>query len=421
MSGVVTSAEMNVGDVLEPGKPVVEITKHRGFFFETYVNHKAIADISLGMKVKIKVEAFDFQKFGTLDGAIEFIAPDSTPIEGHPGVYYLVRVSVDGESLGRGELTGPIKLGMEGRAEIVTGDEDGFGLGIQENPAKRESGIVHHRLPLRSTCQFGTIADRPAAHGGEPLMAKPQKPINHYTVYLAVRLVVCILQALSLAKSQAFARFLAWIAYRIDRRHRKVGQENLRNAFPAASNAAIDRHVRCVYEHFCTVFVEMVQIPRRLHVSNWRRRMELIHGGRVVGGLTKGRAMLIVTGHFGNWEMAGYALGMFGFRTYAVARRIDNPHLDKFLARFRSGTGQTILDKNTDYDRIQQVLREGGAIAMLCDQDAGQRGMFVDFFGRPASTFKSIALLSTNTTRPWWWSACQRWASRCVIKWFPKK
>ena len=75
------------------------------------------------MKAKIKVEAFDFQKFGTLEGTIEFIAPDSMPIEGHPGAYYLVRVSVDGESLGRGELTGPIKLGMEGQAEIVTGDE----------------------------------------------------------------------------------------------------------------------------------------------------------------------------------------------------------------------------------------------------------------------------------------------------------
>ena len=54
MSGVVTSAEMNVGDVLEPGKPVVEIAERRGFFFETYVNSEAIADISLGMKVKIE-------------------------------------------------------------------------------------------------------------------------------------------------------------------------------------------------------------------------------------------------------------------------------------------------------------------------------------------------------------------------------
>ena len=225
-------------------------------------------------------------------------------------------------------------------------------------------------------------------------MAKPRSHVNDYAVYLAVRLVVCVLQALSLSKAQAFARFLAWVAYRMDRRHREVARENLRLAYPGASDAAIERHVRAVYRHFCTVLVEMVQIPRRLHVSNWRQYLELVHGGRVVGGLTNGRAMLMVTGHFGNWEMAGYALGMFGFRTFAVARRIDNPHLDKFLAKFRSGTGQTILDKNTDYDRIQQVLREGGAIAMLCDQDAGQRGMFVDFFGRPASTFKSIALLA---------------------------
>src|SRR5438093_1250490 len=106
------------------------------------------------------------------------------------------------------------------------------------------------------------------------------------------------------------------------------------------------------------------------------------------------RPVLSVTGHFGNWEMAGYALGLLGFRSSAVARRLDNPHLDRFLARFRQGTGQTILDKNTDYLRIQQTLATGGALAMLADQDAGQRGLFVDFFGRPASTFKSIALLA---------------------------
>jgi KDO2-lipid IV(A) lauroyltransferase len=92
--------------------------------------------------------------------------------------------------------------------------------------------------------------------------------------------------------------------------------------------------------------------------------------------------------------MSGYILGMFGFRTFAVARRLDNPHLDRFLTRFRSGTGQTILDKNADYDRILSVLRGGGAIGMVADQDAGPRGQFVDFFGRPASTFKSIALLA---------------------------
>jgi KDO2-lipid IV(A) lauroyltransferase len=75
-------------------------------------------------------------------------------------------------------------------------------------------------------------------------------------------------------------------------------------------------------------------------------------------------------------------------------RRLDNPYLDRFLRRFRQKTGQTILDKNGDYDRIQRVLAGGGALAMVGDQDAGHRGLFVDFFGRPASTFKSIALLA---------------------------
>src|SRR5438093_325779 len=106
------------------------------------------------------------------------------------------------------------------------------------------------------------------------------------------------------------------------------------------------------------------------------------------------RPVLSVTGHFGNWEMAGYAVGLLGFRSSAVARRLDNRHLDRFLGRFRQGTGQRILDKNTDYRQIQETLATGGALAMLADQDAGQRGLFVDFFGRPASTFKSIALLA---------------------------
>jgi KDO2-lipid IV(A) lauroyltransferase len=79
---------------------------------------------------------------------------------------------------------------------------------------------------------------------------------------------------------------------------------------------------------------------------------------------------------------------------------LDNARLDAFLKRFRQGTGQEILDKNGDYDRIQQVLRDGGALAMLCDQDAGARGLFVDYFGRPASTFKSIALLSLEYQLP---------------------
>jgi HlyD family secretion protein len=132
LSGVVTSAEPRAGDVLEGGKPAVEIAERRGFYFETFVASEAIGDLKPGMTVKVKIDAFDFQKYGTLDGTIDFIAPDSTPLEGRPGTVYLVRVKIDGETVGRGELTGPIKLGMEGLAEIVTGDETVLSLVFQK-------------------------------------------------------------------------------------------------------------------------------------------------------------------------------------------------------------------------------------------------------------------------------------------------
>jgi len=123
LSGVVTSSDVKVGDVIEPGRAAVEIAEQRGFHFELYVSTEMIGDVRLGMPVKIKLEAFDFQKYGTAEGEVEFISPDSTLLEGRPGPLYLVRVKLDGESVGHGDLTGQVKLGMAGQAEIVTGEE----------------------------------------------------------------------------------------------------------------------------------------------------------------------------------------------------------------------------------------------------------------------------------------------------------
>jgi KDO2-lipid IV(A) lauroyltransferase len=107
-----------------------------------------------------------------------------------------------------------------------------------------------------------------------------------------------------------------------------------------------------------------------------------------------------VTAHYGNWEVAGYVTGLVGLRTYAIARVLDNPHLDRFLQKFRQKTGQTILSKSGDFARITAALARGGAVATLGDQDAGPKGMFVDFFNRPASTHKAVALLSLQHDAP---------------------
>ena len=225
-------------------------------------------------------------------------------------------------------------------------------------------------------------------------MARPRSPVADYAVYLIIRVVVCFLQALSPRAAYGFAGGLAWLAYRVDRRHRLVAFDNLRHAFPDLKEPAADRLVRAVYRHFCTLLIDIIHAPRRLHRNNWRRHVDLTIGPTLVRALLSGRPVLLVTGHFGNWEMGGFAFGLLGFTTHAIARRLDNPYLDAFLRRFRERYGQQILDKNGDFERIQDVLAANGVLATLGDQDAGPRGLFVDFFGRPASTHKAVALLA---------------------------
>ena len=78
------------------------------------------------------------------------------------------------------------------------------------------------------------------------------------------------------------AQGLAWLAYRVDRRHREVARENLVKAFPGQyTDAELDRMVRAVYRHFCTLLVEIVHIPRKLHVTNWKQYIDLNGGAHL--------------------------------------------------------------------------------------------------------------------------------------------
>ena len=232
-------------------------------------------------------------------------------------------------------------------------------------------------------------------------MARTRNRTLDYLVYLGVRCGVGVLQMFTLEQSYAFARWLARTLYRLNKRHRHVGLENLRHAFgDHYSEAERVELVRAVYQHFSMMLVEILHIPRKLHPTTWRDRIRLVGQDRVLDVLLDGGPIILLTGHFGNWEMAGYLFGVFGFPTNSVARTLDNPYLDTFLKNFRERTGQKLIPKSGGYDQMLDVLRDGGVLSFLADQDAGPRGLYVDFFGRPASTHKAIALLAIEHKAP---------------------
>ena len=161
---------------------------------------------------------------------------------------------------------------------------------------------------------------------------KPRRPWIDYLVYLAVRLVVAFAQMLTIAQSYALARFLARVTYKVDARHRMVGIENLRLAYgDRYDDPQRDRIVRSVYLHFCMMIMELLHIPRKIHVTNWRQYARLVGHPPILDRFMTGGPMILLTGHYGNWELAGYLFGLFGYPTYSVARTLDNPYLDRFL------------------------------------------------------------------------------------------
>ena len=225
-------------------------------------------------------------------------------------------------------------------------------------------------------------------------MAKTRSRALDYTAYLVLRLAVCLIQALPDKASRTLGRCLGWVGYRLTGRYRRVVRENLEHAFPKRDDAARKRLARSCFQHFASLLIEVARIPRKLHASNWQTYGDLTATGPLFAALDSGRPVLLVTGHLGNWELALYGLGLLGYRVHAVARDLDNPYVHRYMRRFRERTGQVLLSKTGDLDRIMTVLETGGTVATLADQDAGPRGLFVEFFGRPASTLKPLAPLA---------------------------
>src|SRR5690242_8426423 len=107
-------------------------------------------------------------------------------------------------------------------------------------------------------------------------MAKPRSVVADYLVYVVLRLVVGLIQALPYRAACDLADGLAWLIYHVDARHRAVALDNLRHAFPGRfTEDELRRQVRAVYRHFCTLLVDIIHTPRRLHPNNWRRHVEL--------------------------------------------------------------------------------------------------------------------------------------------------
>jgi KDO2-lipid IV(A) lauroyltransferase len=195
-------------------------------------------------------------------------------------------------------------------------------------------------------------------------------------------------------------RALGRLAFHLDPKHRRLALSNLRLALGSTSPPAERyRIARSSFAHFGQVMADLVKWP---FLSDKRRQalLRLEGGDNLRRALKRGRGALIFTAHFGNWEVAAFPLSRIAVLN-VIARELDNKLVERRLHRLRHGLGGRVIYKNQAVRRVLQALRRNEITAILIDQNVLRReGVFVDFFGRPASTTPALAAFHLRTGAP---------------------
>lgn len=221
--------------------------------------------------------------------------------------------------------------------------------------------------------------------------------LRQYGEYFVFRVIVSLVEILPARACDRCATLLAGLIVRLPRKliRYQVAAENIRRAAGQhLSDQQVRRLIVRMWRHLFLLVTEIIQQPRRLHLRTVCDQIDFRNKEQVVTAFLSGRPVILLSGHFGNWEMAASVFGHFGFSMGVIGRKLDNPLLDRWFTEFRRSTGHATVEKKGGYDDMLARLSNRGALALLVDQDAGPSGIFVNYFGHPASTHKSIALLA---------------------------
>lgn len=223
-----------------------------------------------------------------------------------------------------------------------------------------------------------------------------------WSQYLAIRAAETALCIWPHSSNMRFGAGLGRLVCQIDKKHRNRIIHNLRFSFPGQSESYYQDIAQRTFEHLLKLFVEILHSPRLLHHDSWGdlAQIKAPSIAPAVELLNSGKPVIMLTGHFGNWEVMGTLMGLMGYDMDAIARPLDNPLVDDWMRGVREKRGLRVITKWDATDRMIEVLDNGGALGFIADQNAGDRGIFVPFFGKLASTYKSIGLLAIQKNVP---------------------
>jgi len=197
--------------------------------------------------------------------------------------------------------------------------------------------------------------------------------------------------------ARSFGVGFAEIAYALQPKLHRIARFNLQIAFPNWTAAQRDQVIEGMLRQIGWMIGEFSQFPKYTR-ANIEKSVTIDGAENFAAAQQRGRGVLFLTGHMSAWELAPFAHALYGHPLYFLVRPIKNRRVDALISGYRCLSGNQPIDKNRAARAMLKVLTEAGTVGILADHNTSiEEGVFVDFFGLPASTTSGLARIALRT------------------------
>jgi len=194
---------------------------------------------------------------------------------------------------------------------------------------------------------------------------------------------------------------IGFLFYCLSGRRRREICNRIEQSIGDKSSRSPSEICRSFYRHFGLLILELFMLPG-ISSAKVKKLVSAEQVHKVTSLLDQGRGVIIVTGHFSNWELSGLAFSLWRVPANSVAKPLKNKYFNKVINAIRSRWEQTIIPQGYALPALLRYLNKGKSVSLLLDHDVAPEkgGIFVPFFHKPSATLPVAALLSRKTKCP---------------------
>ncbi|MDE0088064.1 MAG: lysophospholipid acyltransferase family protein [Candidatus Poribacteria bacterium] len=193
-----------------------------------------------------------------------------------------------------------------------------------------------------------------------------------------------------------FGGWLGALGFWFASQQRMLACEHIRQSLDIANGRRVKTIAKKCFENLGKTVVEFMQFPR-INPKQIQRSVSFEGIQHVENALAQGKGAIILTGHFGNWELLAASISATVAPLSPIVRELRSPRLNALVSRYREKAGYTTIDRDTGVRQALRCLKRNELLGIVADVDTTVNGVFVDFFGRPAYTPYSPVAFALKT------------------------